>query len=244
MMIEVQEVTKIFKAGEKALDGVSLQVAEGRTLCLIGTSGCGKTTLLKLLNRLVEPSSGRIFIDGQSITDQGVVALRRRMGYVMQKGGLFPHMTVAENVGLIPRLAGWSTERIRARLPEWLERVNLVPTRHFETRYPAELSGGQQQRVGVARALAISPPIILMDEPFGALDPITRRQLQSEFLRLKNELKKTIVFVTHDLNEAFRLGDEIAIMDRGKILQIGSAQSIQQAPATPFVAEFVRSFSA
>lgn len=242
MMIQVRNVSKTYDGHSKAVDSVSFQVAEGETLCLIGTSGCGKTTMLKMLNRLVEPSAGEILIQGRNIQDQDPVALRRRLGYVMQKGGLFPHMTVEENVGLIPRLEGWTAERIRTLVIDLLDRVNLTPAAQYTTRYPVELSGGQQQRVGVARALAISPPIVLMDEPFGALDPITRRQVQDEFLRLKRELHKTVVFVTHDLNEAFRMGDHIALMNDGKIVQIGRPEEIRQRPATPFVEEFLRSF--
>lgn len=182
MLIQVRNLSKSYDGQTKAVNNVSFEVAEGETLCLIGTSGCGKTTLLKMLNRLIEPSEGVIFIEGQNILEQNVIRLRRRIGYVMQRGGLLPHLTAAENIGLIPRLEKWPPDRIEEIVDELLTLVNLVPTDQFKRRYPLELSGGQQQRVAVARALAISPPIILMDEPFGALDPITRKQLQDEFI--------------------------------------------------------------
>lgn len=242
-MIELERVSKVFGTNGstvRAVDDVSLRVAEGETLCLIGTSGSGKTTAMKMINRLVEPTSGRILVDGQDILDLDVIRLRRRLGYVIQKGGLFPHQTVEENVGLLPRLEGWPAERVRARVAELLDLVNL-PADRFAKRYPGELSGGQQQRVGVARALALDPPHILMDEPFGALDPITRDGLQEEFLRLKREVRKTIILVTHDLSEAFRLGDRVALMHEGRLVQLGAPEEFRRSPATRFVEEFVRS---
>lgn len=242
MIIQVKDLSKSYN-GQPAVRKVSFDVGEGETLCLIGTSGCGKTTLLKMLNRLIEPTEGAVFIEGKNILEQDVIRLRRRIGYVMQRGGLFPHMTVAKNIGLIPRLEKWEPARIEALVNDLLTLVNLTPPDQFKHRYPLELSGGQQQRVSVARALAVSPPIILMDEPFGALDPVTRAQLQNEFIRLKRELKKTIIFVTHDLNEAFKLGDRIAIMDKGVIVQIGTPEEIKSKPASSFVETFLRSFS-
>lgn len=242
-MIELERVSKVFGAvgsTVRAVDDLSLRVSDGETLCLIGTSGSGKTTAMKMVNRLVEPTSGRILVDGQDVLGMDVIRLRRRLGYVIQKGGLFPHQTVEENVGLLPRLEGWPADRVRARVGELLDLVNL-PADRFGKRYPSELSGGQQQRVGVARALALDPPHILMDEPFGALDPITRDGLQEEFLRLKREVRKTIILVTHDLGEAFRLGDRVALMHEGRLLQVGEADDFRHRPATPFVEEFVRS---
>lgn len=242
-MIELQRVSKVFGAGAsevRAVDDLSLRVADGETLCLIGTSGSGKTTALKMVNRLIEPSSGRILVDGEEVQGTDVIRLRRRLGYVIQKGGLFPHRTVEDNVALLPRLEGWPAARVRARVAELLALVNL-PVERFGGRYPGELSGGQQQRVGVARALALDPPHILMDEPFGALDPITRDGLQEEFLRLKREVRKTIVLVTHDLAEAFRLGDRVALMHEGRLVQAGGAEDFRRRPATAFVEDFVRS---
>ncbi len=243
MIIQVKNLVKRYDGDVTVVNNVSFDVAEGETLCLIGTSGSGKTTLLKILNRLIEPTKGTIYVEGADILQQDVIRLRRRMGYVMQRGGLFPHMTVATNIGLIPRLEHYEKPRVEELVDEWLRRVNLGPPEKFRNRYPLELSGGQQQRVSVARALVISPPIILMDEPFGALDPITRRQLQDEFIKLKNELKKTIIFVTHDLKEADRLGDRIAIMDQGTIVQIGTPEEIKSHPANSFVDTFIKSFA-
>lgn len=242
-MIELEGVSKVFGAGPgavRAVDGVSFRVDDGETVCLIGTSGSGKTTTMKMVNRLVEPTSGRIRVDGEEVREVDLLRLRRRIGYVIQRGGLFPHKTVAENVGLLPRLEGWPAARVRARVEELLTLVNLPPER-YGSRYPGELSGGQQQRVGVARALALDPPHVLMDEPFGALDPLTREALQEEFLRLKREMGKTILLVTHDLAEAFRLGDRVALMHEGRLVQLGTREDFRRRPASAFVEEFVRS---
>ncbi len=221
-----------------AVDGVSFEVAPGRTLALIGTSGCGKTTTLKCLNRLVEPTSGEVHIGDRSVADQNPGALRRSIGYVMQSAGLFPHLTVGRNVGLLCELEGWTPPRREARIRELLELVSLDPA-DFVTRFPHELSGGQRQRVGIARALALDPGVVLMDEPFGALDPITRHELHSELRRLRARQPRTIVIVTHDLSEAFALADEVALMDRGRIVQLGTREDLVERPATDFVDRFV-----
>jgi osmoprotectant transport system ATP-binding protein len=214
--------------------GLNLTVGDGETLVLLGSSGCGKTTTLKMINRLVDPSEGRVEIDGQDTATMDTVALRRAMGYVFQGIGLLPHMTVEENVAVVLRLLGASRTRRRARARELLELVELDPDAYHD-RYPGELSGGQQQRVGVARALAADPAYLLMDEPFGALDAVTRDGLQQEVLRLKQRLGKTIVFVTHDMFEALTLADRIAVMHEGRLEQVGAAREILSAPATAFV---------
>ena len=223
-----------------AVRNLTLAVAAGETLCLIGPSGCGKTTTMKLVNRLIEPTGGTITVDDLDIREQDPIELRRRIGYVIQSGGLFPHMTVARNIGLLCEVEGWEPDRMERRVDELLELVNLPPS-EFAARRPGELSGGQRQRVGVARSLALDPRIVLMDEPFGALDPITRDQLHDEFTALKAAVKKTIILVTHDMREAFKLGDRIALMDRGEIVQIGSAADFRARPASPFVETFLRS---
>jgi osmoprotectant transport system ATP-binding protein len=206
---------------------------------LIGPSGCGKTTTLKMVNRLIEPSAGRILLDDEDVTRGDPVKLRRRMGYVIQQVGLFPHETVAQNVATVPHLLGWDRKRTRTRVDELLELVGLEPG-EYRGRYPDQLSGGQRQRVGVARALAADPPVLLMDEPFGAIDPIARDRLQAEFLRLQDELKKTVVFVTHDVDEAVRLGDRIAVLREGGVLQqYDTPANVLGRPATDFVADFV-----
>ena len=242
-MIELQCVRKVFTGPNSeeivAVKDVSLSISAGETVCLIGTSGCGKTTTLKIINRLIEPSAGTVRVGGEDVRNLDVIRLRRRMGYVVQKGGLFPHLTVARNVGLLCELEGWSKERTRLRVDALLELVNLPPE-EFARRYPRELSGGQRQRVGVARALALDPDYILMDEPFGALDPLTRDQIHLEFEGLKAKMDKTIVMVTHNMAEAFRLGDRVAIMDAGQILQVGTEDEIRQRPANAFVLEFLR----
>jgi len=203
--------------GVKILDDLSLQINKGEILILLGESGCGKTTTLKLINRLIEPSSGEVSVEGKSITDWNLINLRRRIGYVLQEAGLFPHFTIEENVALVPNLENWEDAKRRKRTTEMLELVGLNPQK-FANRFPHELSGGQRQRVGVARALAANPDLLLLDEPFGALDAITRMSLQKEFARLVRELNKTAVFVTHDLHEAFVLGTRIALMDKGRIV--------------------------
>ncbi|GAB4389456.1 MAG: hypothetical protein Kow0025_14900 [Thermodesulfovibrionales bacterium] len=235
--IALRGVTKRYD-GVEAVKDLSLGVGEGETLVLIGTSGCGKTTTMKMINRLVEPSEGEIEVDGRSVFDLPPVELRRHIGYVIQSVGLFPHMTVGRNVGIVPELLKWDKKRAAARVDEMMGMVGLDPGTYRE-RYPAELSGGQQQRVGVARALAADPPVVLMDEPFGALDPITREQLQNEFLALLKRMKKTVIFVTHDIFEAVKMGDRLAIMDRGRLVQAGTPPEIVREPATEFVADFL-----
>jgi osmoprotectant transport system ATP-binding protein len=234
-MIAVKRISKSFDGGRHlAVEDVSFEVREGETLVLLGSSGCGKTTLLKLINRLLEPSTGSIEIDGEDIRAQDPIALRRRMGYVFQEIGLFPHMTIEENVAVVPRLLGWPAAKRRERARALLRTVGLDPQR-YANRFPEELSGGQQQRVGFGRALAADPAYLLMDEPFGALDALTRDALQMELLDLKARLKKTIVFVTHDIHEALALGDRIAILHAGRLEQIGTKEEIFKRPATDFV---------
>jgi len=215
---------------------LSMEIAEGETLVLLGSSGCGKTTTLKMVNRLIEPSEGAIKVDGVSILDQSPVHLRRSIGYVFQGIGLFPHMSIQQNVEIVPRLLGWSPKARHERAFELLDLVGLAPD-EFSNRYPDELSGGQQQRVGVARALAANPNYLLMDEPFGALDALSRDVLQQELLRLKAQLGKTIIFVTHDIFEALTLADRIAVLHEGRLEQIGTSADILGRPATPFVHE-------
>lgn len=234
-MIVLDHITKRFgEAVPPAVDDVCLEVATGETLVLLGSSGCGKTTTLKMINRLVEPTSGSIMVDHRNIRDRDVNALRRSIGYVFQGIGLFPHLTVAENIGVVPRLLGWSRARRESRVRELLDLVRL-PVDAFADAYPNRLSGGQKQRVGVARALAADPDFLLMDEPFGALDAITRDQLQQELLRLKAAIGKTVVFVTHDIFEALTLGDRIAVMHEGVLHQVGTRREVLRRPATDFV---------
>ena len=238
-MIRLDGVSKRYADGTLAVGELTLEVAEGEVCVLVGPSGCGKTTTMRMINRLIEPTAGRIYLDGQDVTDADPVELRRRIGYVIQQVGLFPHETVAQNIATVPRLLGWDRRRIAARVHEMLEVVGLEPDL-FASRYPSELSGGQRQRAGVARALAADPPVLLMDEPFGAIDPITRDRLQAEFLRLQHDVHKTVVFVTHDIEEAVRMGDRIAILAQGgKLEQYDTPAQILGSPATPFVAEFV-----
>jgi osmoprotectant transport system ATP-binding protein len=234
-MIQFQNVSKSFDGGRTfAVKDLHFRVHDGETLVLLGSSGCGKTTTLKMTNRLIELTTGIIEVDGRDIKDQDPIELRRRIGYVFQGIGLFPHMTIEQNIGIVPRLLGWSCKRRRERTRELLKLVGLPP-KEYEERFPEELSGGQQQRVGVARALAADPAYLLMDEPFGALDAITREALQKELLDLKKRFKKTILFVTHDIFEALFLGDRIAILHRGEMEQIGEKGEILARPATPFV---------
>jgi osmoprotectant transport system ATP-binding protein len=238
-MIRMDAVTKRFGgASAPAVDSLTLDIPHGRTCVLIGPSGCGKTTTMKMINRLVEPTSGRIELDGEDVMAMDPVALRRRIGYVIQQVGLFPHMTIGENVATVPRLLGWPAARVRARVDEMLALVGMEPDVYGD-RYPRELSGGQRQRVGVARALAADPPVMLMDEPFGALDPITRGRLQTEFLRVLTGLRKTVVLVTHDIDEAIRMGDWIAILRDGRLVQYGTPAEVLVSPADAFVEEFV-----
>lgn len=237
-MIRLESVTKRY-GDEVAVDNLSLEIGDGELCVLVGPSGCGKTTTMKMINRLIEPTSGTITLDGTDIMSLSAVTLRRRIGYVIQQVGLFPHLNVADNVATVPRLLGWDKQRVTLRVGELLELVGLEP-KQFARRYPSELSGGQRQRAGVARALAADPPVLLMDEPFGAIDPITRDRLQGEFLRLQQEVRKTIVFVTHDIEESVRMGDRIAILAQGGHLQqYDTPAKILGSPATPFVADFV-----
>jgi osmoprotectant transport system ATP-binding protein len=234
-MIKLTHVSKSFDGGQTyAVKDLSFQIRKGETLVLLGSSGCGKTTTLKMINRLIEPTQGTVEVDGKDVMGRNPVELRRQIGYVFQGIGLFPHMTVEQNVEIVPRLLGWSSRSKRERMQELLNLVGL-PAESFAQRFPDELSGGQQQRIGVARALAADPDYLLMDEPFGALDALTREALQQELLTLKKQLKKTIVFVTHDLHEALLLGDRIAILHEGHLEQIGTKKDILEAPATQFV---------
>ena len=241
-MIQLKELTKRFPGqSEPAVDRLTMDIPEGEIVVLVGPSGCGKTTSLKMINRIIEPSSGHIVIDGEDVTDVDPDRLRRGIGYVIQQIGLFPHVTIRDNVATVPRLLGWDKQRIAARVDELLDVVGLDPD-IYRDRYPKELSGGQRQRVGVARALAADPPVLLMDEPFGAIDPITRTRLQNEFLRLQEELKKTIVFVTHDIDEAIKMGDRIAILrEQSHIAQFATPEEILTQPANEFVEDFVGS---
>lgn len=236
-MISLQGVTKGFSNGFVAVQDVSLEIKKGELVVLVGSSGCGKTTTMKMINRLIEPSSGKILIDGQNVLEMDPIELRRGIGYVIQEIGLFPHMTIAENIAVVPQLRKWSPDRIKKRTSELLDLFSLDPS-IYAKKFPHELSGGQRQRVGVARALAIDPPIMLMDEPFGALDPITREQLQDEFIKLQETVKKTIVFVTHDMDEAIKLADRIVVMHQGKVLQYSTAREILRNPANDFVRDF------
>ncbi|WP_051479190.1 betaine/proline/choline family ABC transporter ATP-binding protein [Arthrobacter sp. H5] len=240
VMIRLENLTKRFP-GQKhnAVDDLTLDIYEGEIVVLVGPSGCGKTTTMKTINRIIEPTSGRIILDGEDVTTADPDTLRRRIGYVIQQVGLFPHMTIGENIATVPKLLGWDSKRVSARVDELLEMVNMSPA-EYRDRYPKQLSGGQRQRVGVARALGADPDVMLMDEPFGAIDPITRDRLQNEFLRLQSEVRKTIVFVTHDIDEAIKMGDRIAILqDASRIAQYDTPERILTAPANQFVADFI-----
>lgn len=239
-MIKLEQVTKVYPRSTKpAVENVTFEVPEGETCVLIGPSGCGKTTTLKMVNRLIEPSSGKIILAGKDVLEQNPVELRRNIGYVIQQIGLFPHMTIRDNIAVVPKLLGWKADRIDKRVDELLEMVSMDPSQ-FRDRYPRELSGGQRQRIGVIRALAADPPVMLMDEPFGAIDPITRDSLQNEFLRLQKRLKKTIMFVTHDIDEAIKMSTLICILQVGGIIeQFDSPKNILANPANDFVSEFV-----
>ncbi|WP_405772206.1 betaine/proline/choline family ABC transporter ATP-binding protein [Actinacidiphila glaucinigra] len=239
-MIRFENVTKRYPDGTTAVDDLSFEVREGELVTLVGPSGCGKTTTMKMVNRLIEPTAGRILLDGEDIARTDPVRLRRRIGYVIQNVGLFPHKTVLENTETVPHLLGWTRAKRRARAAELLELVGLDPSVHG-SRYPEQLSGGQRQRVGVARALAADPPLLLMDEPFGAVDPVVRERLQSEFLRLQEQVRKTVLFVTHDIEEAVRLGDRMAVFGPGRIEQYDTPATVLGSPATPYVADFVGS---
>jgi len=236
-MIKVDHLSKSF-GKTKAVDHISFEVNEGENLILLGTSGCGKTTTLKMINRLIEPTAGKVFIKGQDIMEQEPETLRRGIGYVLQNNGLFPHYTVAENIAIVPQLLKWDDKQIKHRVSELLEKLHL--DKKYLNVYPNELSGGQQQRVGLARALIADPPLLLMDEPFGALDNVTRSKIHAEF-RVLDELKrKTIIMVTHDVQEAFELGDRICLMDKGKIIQNGTPAELLFKPANAFVKDFLQ----
>jgi osmoprotectant transport system ATP-binding protein len=232
------EVTKRFPGGALALDRISLSVPEGEILVLLGTSGSGKTTALKTLNRLVRADDGRVTVLGRDVEAWDPILLRRSIGYVIQEVGLLPHLTVAENIGIVPRLLGWEPERRAARTRELLALVGLDPDRFLSAR-PRQLSGGESHRAGLARALGADPPLLLMDEPFGALDPLTRRRLQDEFKALQRRLGKTVVLVTHDVPEALRLGDRVAVMHAGRVVQEGTAAEIRETPQAGFVSDFL-----
>ena len=240
-MIQLQDLAKRYPDGTTAVHDLSLEMPLGEVTMLVGPSGCGKTTTLKMINRLIEPTSGRIILDGTDVTHVDPVKLRRDIGYVIQNVGLFPHRTIAQNIATVPGLVGWNKKRTAARVDELLELVGLDP-KTFAKRYPNQLSGGQRQRIGVARALAVDPKVLLMDEPFSAIDPIARDRLQGEFLRLQAEVRKTIVFVTHDVEEAVRVGDHIAVLSQGGHLeQFADPATVLGSPANAFVADFVGS---
>ena len=236
-MIQLKQVSKQYK-NVIAVDDISFKVGEGETVVLLGTSGCGKTTTLRMINRLAELTSGKIFVNGQNIQEQPVEKMRREIGYVLQHHGLFPHYTVAENIAIVPNLLKWNKNKIKNRTSELLEKLQLSET--LAGLYPVQLSGGQQQRVGLARALAANPPVLLMDEPLGALDPVTRTRIRKEFRELDELKRKTILMVTHDVQEAFELGDRICLMDKGKIVQIGKATDLLFNPLNDFVSSFIK----
>lgn len=239
--IEISNVSKKYnQAGYYAVDHVSLSIEEGEFITILGSSGSGKTTLLKMINRLYEPDEGSITLFGEDISTLNPVTVRRRIGYVIQQVGLFPHMTIRQNVAAVPKLLKWNTVKIEARVDELLRLVGLEPE-EFKSRYPSQLSGGQQQRIGLARALASDPKIMLLDEPFGAIDAITRMNLQDELLRIHGGLKKTFLFVTHDINEAFKLGNRVIVMDKGKVCQFDTPKNIASSPADGFVASLISS---
>ncbi|WP_110927988.1 betaine/proline/choline family ABC transporter ATP-binding protein [Bacillus massiliglaciei] len=236
-MLKIENVAKTYKGGKKAVKNISLEIKKGEFICFIGPSGCGKTTTMKMINRLIEPSEGAIYLNGENILTKDPVELRRNIGYVIQQIGLFPHMTILENITLVPKLLKWKESEKTARAKELLKLVDMGE--EYLDLYPHQLSGGQQQRIGVLRALASNPPLILMDEPFGALDPITRDSLQEEFKNLQRTLDKTIVFVTHDMDEAIKLADRIVILRAGEIVQVGTPDEILRSPANEFVEEFI-----
>jgi osmoprotectant transport system ATP-binding protein len=238
--IRLENLTKQFPGqADPAVDNLSMTIPEGEIVIFVGPSGCGKTTTMKLINRIIEPTSGRIYLDGEDVTKVNPDKLRRRIGYVIQQIGLFPHVTIADNIATVPRLLGWDKKRISERVDELLEMVGMDPGT-YRNRYPKELSGGQRQRVGVARAMSANPDVMLMDEPFGAIDPITRDRLQNEFLRLQEQIKKTIVFVTHDIDEAIKMGDRIAILStQSRIAQFDTPERILVDPANDYVADFI-----
>ncbi|QHE51115.1 ABC transporter ATP-binding protein [Pontibacillus sp. HMF3514] len=240
-MIHFKDVSKVYKSAEKevtAVDQINLHVDEGETCVFLGPSGCGKTTLLRMVNRLISITDGTIEVNGKNIKDMDTIKLRRSIGYVIQQNGLFPNMTIEDNICVVPKMLGWDQSKIKTRYNDLMEMMGLNPD-EFRKRFPFELSGGQQQRVGVARALAGDPPVMLMDEPFGALDPVIREHLQNEFKRIQKDLKKTILFVSHDVDEALRLGDKIAIFDSGKLMQHDTPDQILSNPKNDKVVEFI-----
>lgn len=237
-MVRFEDISKVYHGGTKAVDSLNLEIKEGEFVCFIGPSGCGKTTTMKMINRLHEPTSGRLTVGGQDVMRTDPVKLRRGIGYVIQQVGLFPHMTIAQNVEVVPKLLGWDARERAERVEELLPIVGLDPDT-YRDRYPKELSGGQQQRVGIIRAMAAKPNLILMDEPFSALDPITRESLQEEFKRLQRKYKLTIVFVTHDMDEALKLADKVVVMRAGKLVQAASPEELLRNPVDEFVAQFV-----
>ena len=238
--IRLENLSKRFPGqNEPAVENLSMEIPKGEIVILVGPSGCGKTTTMKMINRIIEPTSGHIFLDGEDVTKVNPDHLRRRIGYVIQQIGLFPHQTIADNIATVPKMLGWEKKRISDRVDELLEMVGMDAGR-YRDRYPKELSGGQRQRVGVARAMSADPDVMLMDEPFGAIDPITRDRLQNEFLRLQEEIKKTIIFVTHDIDEAIKMGDRIAILkEQSRIAQFDTPERILVNPADDFVADFI-----
>jgi len=241
VLIKLENLTKVYPGGQKeAVHELNLEIDKGEVCVLVGPSGCGKTTTLKMINRLIEPTSGKIFIDGVNAVQQDKNKLRRKIGYVIQQIGLFPHMTVKENIATVPQLLNWDPKKVDMRVEELLNLIGLDVSENID-KYPHELSGGQKQRVGVARAMAADPPIMLMDEPFGAVDPITRSDLQNELLRLQKSIKKTICFVTHDIDEAIKMGDKIAIMYEGELIQYDSPKKLLFNPKNEFVEDFIGS---
>jgi osmoprotectant transport system ATP-binding protein len=237
-VIKFEKISKVFPNGVMAVADLTLEIKSGEVLILLGKSGSGKTTIMRMINHLVDPSSGKLYVDGKEIREYDPLSLRRQIGYAIQHVGLFPHMTVEENIALLPRLLKWPEEKIQSRVEELLNMIRLNP-QEYRKRYPRMLSGGERQRVGVARALSADPPIILMDEPFGALDPLTREELQNEFLELQSNLKKTVVFVTHDILEAVKLGDRIGVIDQGQLIQLSSPSELVECPASEFIDQFL-----
>lgn len=239
--VEFRNVVKQFPgAGYASLDHVDLKIEEGELVTVLGTSGCGKTTLIKMINRIYEPTSGEIFLSGKNIANLDPIKLRQGIGYVIQQIGLFPHMTIYNNIGTVPKILKWDKKRIEKRVIELLEMVNLDPN-EFKNRYPSQLSGGQQQRIGLIRAMAADPDVMLLDEPFGAIDAINRDKLQNELIKIHEKSKKTFIFVTHDINEAFKLGTKVLIMDKGKVVQYDTPERIQTNPANEFVVRLIES---
>lgn len=239
--VEFRDVVKQFEgAGYASLDHINLKIEEGELVTVLGTSGCGKTTLIKMINRIYEPTSGEILLSGKNVADLDPIKLRQGIGYVIQQIGLFPHMTIYNNIATVPKILKWDKKRIEKRVIELLEMVNLDPD-EFKNRYPSQLSGGQQQRIGLIRAMAADPAVMLLDEPFGAIDAINRDKLQNELIKIHEQSKKTFIFVTHDINEAFKLGTKVLIMDKGRVVQYDTPDKIQMNPANEFVEKLIDS---